>query len=69
MAAAAALGVVAAQVVRGAHFPSDVLAGALIGYAAEAVENRLALGRDRVTACAGPVVEVAGAERRANPTG
>ncbi len=69
VATAAALGVVAAQVVRGAHFPSDVLAGALIGYAAEAVENRVALGRDRVAACAGPVVAVAGTERRANPTG
>lgn len=32
----AAAGVVAAQVLRGAHFPADVLAGALIGVAAEA---------------------------------
>lgn len=45
VATAAALGVVVAQVVRGAHFPSDVLAGALVGLTAEAVEHRLAIGR------------------------
>ena len=38
-AGAAAVGMV--QVPRGAHYPSDVLAGALIGVAAEAVVNRL----------------------------
>jgi membrane-associated phospholipid phosphatase len=37
-----AAGVVAVQVVRGAHFPVDVMAGALIGVAAEATANRLA---------------------------
>lgn len=37
----AAAGVVSAQVVRGAHFPADVLTGALIGVAAEAAAHRL----------------------------
>ncbi|WP_311274968.1 phosphatase PAP2 family protein [Methylobacterium sp. WCS2018Hpa-22] len=36
-----AAGVVAAQVLRGAHFPADVLTGALIGLAAESAVNRL----------------------------
>lgn len=39
----AAAGVVAAQVLRGAHFPADVLTGALIGVAAEAAANGSAL--------------------------
>ena len=34
--------IVAAQVLRGAHFPADVVAGGLIGLAAEAVVDRLA---------------------------
>lgn len=38
----AAAGVIAAQVVRGAHFPVDVLAGALIGVVAEAAVDRIA---------------------------
>jgi membrane-associated phospholipid phosphatase len=38
----AAAGVIVAQVVRGAHFPVDVLSGTLIGVAAEAAVNRLA---------------------------
>jgi membrane-associated phospholipid phosphatase len=38
---AAAAGVATAQVLRGAHFPADVLAGAAIGIAAEAAVNRL----------------------------
>ena len=52
VAAAAALGVVAVQVLRGAHFPGDVAAGALIGLAAEAVDHRIALGRDGVAGLA-----------------
>lgn len=39
VASLGAAGVVAVQVVRGAHFPADVLAGALIGLAAEAVSH------------------------------
>lgn len=46
VATAAALGVVGVQVLRGAHFPSDVAAGALIGLSAEAAEHRIALGQD-----------------------
>lgn len=38
---AAAVGVAAIQVVRGAHFPIDVLAGAAIGVGAEAVCHRM----------------------------
>lgn len=38
---AAAAGIIAAQVVRGAHFPLDVLAGAVIGIAAESAVDRL----------------------------
>lgn len=45
VATAAALGVVAAQVLRGAHFPSDVTAGALVGFTAEAVAHRFGPGR------------------------
>jgi membrane-associated phospholipid phosphatase len=52
VATAAALGVVAVQVLRGAHFPVDVAAGALIGLAAEAVDHRIALGRDGVAGLA-----------------
>ncbi|MDB5644815.1 phosphatase PAP2 family protein [Methylobacterium sp.] len=52
VATAAALGVVGAQVLRGAHFPSDVVAGALIGLTSEAVAHELAIGRDRIAACA-----------------
>ncbi|MGU3361801.1 phosphatase PAP2 family protein [Methylobacterium sp. M6A4_1b] len=52
VATAAALGVVAVQVLRGAHFPVDVTAGALIGLAAEAVDHRAALGRDAVAGLA-----------------
>lgn len=40
-AAIAAAGVAAIQVVRGAHFPVDVLAGAAIGVGAEAVSHRI----------------------------
>ncbi|MCC0808436.1 phosphatase PAP2 family protein [Methylobacterium sp. W2] len=43
----AAAGVVAAQVLRGAHFPADVLAGAVIGVAAESAVNRLTGQRRR----------------------
>ncbi|MFF8802923.1 MULTISPECIES: phosphatase PAP2 family protein [unclassified Methylobacterium] len=39
VASLGAAGVVAVQVVRGAHYPADVLAGALIGLAAEAVSH------------------------------
>ncbi|KQO75191.1 phosphoesterase [Methylobacterium sp. Leaf111] len=52
VATAAALGVVAVQVLRGAHFPVDVAAGALIGLSAEAVDHRIALGRDGVAGLA-----------------
>ena len=52
VATAAALGVVAVQVLRGAHFPADVAAGALVGLAAEAVDHRVALGRDAVAGLA-----------------
>lgn len=52
VASAAALGVVAVQVLRGAHFPADVAAGALVGLAAEAVDHRVALGRDAVAGLA-----------------
>ena len=38
---ACAAAVAAAQVPRGAHYPSDVLAGALVGVAAEVMVNRL----------------------------
>ena len=38
---AGAVAVAAVQVPRGAHYPSDVLAGVVIGVAAEAVVNRL----------------------------
>ena len=38
---AAAASVAAVQVLRGAHFPADVLAGAAIGIAAEAMTHRL----------------------------
>lgn len=42
IAYAAATGVMVAQVLRGAHFPADVLGGALIGVAAEAaVDGRM----------------------------
>jgi membrane-associated phospholipid phosphatase len=44
VAAAAAFGVVAAQVLRGAHFPSDVTAGALVGFTAETLVHRLGSG-------------------------
>ena len=44
VAAAAAFGVVAAQVLRGAHFPSDVTAGALVGFTAETVVHRIGSG-------------------------
>lgn len=44
---AAAAGVIAAQVLRGAHFPADVLAGAGIGVAAEFAVDRLARHRRR----------------------
>lgn len=37
-----AAGIIAVQVMRGAHFPADVLTGAMIGVAAEAVVNRFA---------------------------
>ncbi|MDO9427185.1 MAG: phosphatase PAP2 family protein [Methylobacterium sp.] len=53
IAHAAAGGVVAAQVLRGAHFPADVVAGAVIGLAAEAAVNRLV----------GPVPRAAGPAR------
>ncbi len=43
---AGAAGVVAAQVLRGAHYPADVLAGALIGLAAEAATHGCAGRRD-----------------------
>ena len=52
VATAAALGVVSVQVLRGAHFPVDVTAGALIGLSAEAVDHRIALGRDGVAGLA-----------------
>ncbi|WP_375410964.1 phosphatase PAP2 family protein [uncultured Methylobacterium sp.] len=39
---AGAAGIVLVQVLRGAHFPSDVIAGSLIGLAAEAGTNALA---------------------------
>ncbi|WP_232628915.1 phosphatase PAP2 family protein [Methylobacterium sp. Leaf118] len=42
---ATAAGVVAVQLVRGAHFPADVAAGALIGLAAEAATDRLVSAR------------------------
>ena len=38
----AAASVISLQVMRGAHFPADVLTGAFIGVAAETVVNRLA---------------------------
>ncbi len=38
---AVATGVITAQVLRGAHFPADVLAGAAIGIAAEFAVDRL----------------------------
>lgn len=41
VAAIAAAGVAGIQVVRGAHFPIDVLAGAAIGVGAEAVSHRI----------------------------
>lgn len=41
-ATAGAAGVILVQVLRGAHFPADVLAGAAIGLAAEAVTHRCA---------------------------
>ncbi|WP_244534998.1 phosphatase PAP2 family protein [Methylobacterium sp. UNC300MFChir4.1] len=44
---AAAAGVVTAQVLRGAHFPADVLAGAVIGIAAEFAVDRLTRDRRR----------------------
>ncbi|WCS28537.1 phosphatase PAP2 family protein (plasmid) [Methylobacterium sp. NMS14P] len=44
---AAAAGVVAAQVLRGAHFPADVLTGAVIGIAAEFTVDRLTRDRRR----------------------
>lgn len=45
---AAAAGVTTAQVVRGAHFPADVLMGALIGIAAEAAVHKLTHRRRRL---------------------
>lgn len=39
---AGAAGIVLVQILRGAHFPSDVIAGSLIGLAAEAGTNALA---------------------------
>ena len=42
---ATAVGVVTAQVLRGAHFPADVLTGAAIGIAAEFAVDRLTRGR------------------------
>lgn len=42
---AAAAGVAAVQLVRGAHFPVDLLAGAVIGIAAEAMADRIAAGK------------------------
>lgn len=42
---AAAAGVVAVQLVRGAHFPVDVAVGAAIGVAAEAVTDRVISAR------------------------
>ena len=45
---AAAAGVTTAQVVRGAHFPADVLMGALIGIAAEAAVHKLTHRRERL---------------------
>jgi membrane-associated phospholipid phosphatase len=44
-ATAAAAGIAAAQVLRGAHFPADVLAGAAIGAAAEFAVDRLTQDR------------------------
>lgn len=44
-ALAGAAGIVAVQVLRGAHFPADVVAGTLIGLAAEAGVETLAASR------------------------
>lgn len=44
---AGAAGIALAQVLRGAHFPTDVLAGSLIGFAAEAAAQGLAERRAR----------------------
>ena len=44
---AVAAGIVAAQVLRGAHFPADVLAGAAIGVAAEYAVDRVTHERRR----------------------
>jgi membrane-associated phospholipid phosphatase len=54
VATAAALGVVVVQVLRGAHFPVDVAAGALIGFSAEAVGHQIGLGREVVSGLATP---------------
>ncbi|MCJ2081496.1 phosphatase PAP2 family protein [Methylobacterium sp. J-090] len=59
IAHAAAGGVVAAQVLRGAHYPADVIAGALIGLAAEAAVNRLV----------GAVPQAAGPDVASTPIG
>lgn len=47
---AGAAGIALAQILRGAHFPADVLAGSLIGVAAEATTHAVAERR----ACGGP---------------
>ena len=44
LAGAAAIGAI--QVPRASHYPSDVIAGAMVGYAAEALVNRLWPGED-----------------------
>lgn len=46
-ACAGAAGIAFAQILRGAHFPSDVVAGSLIGVAAEAATHALAERRER----------------------
>ena len=54
---AAAVGFI--QVLRGAHFPSDVIAGALIGVVAEAVTNTLSARTNTFTEDASGVLEEA----------
>ena len=44
---AGAVGIAVAQILRGAHYPSDVLVGSLIGFAAEATTNAIAAHCDR----------------------